>query len=252
MKILFLWLSALITGSCLAQDSTAWYLKDTLQYTIATDSGEYHPPADSSRIDVRKFDDATLKDLRDDNDLDYRQPPSVAESLWERFLAWLAEFLQTLMTGAMETDWGRVFLYTLGLIVLVVVIMMVLKVDAFRVFYNSSDTGAPVGGTLTENIHEMNFDLLIQEATSSKDFRMGIRLLFLFSLKLLADKHLVDWKPGKTNHDYLHELSVSELKTGFNELSFYFDYAWYGEFAVSENMFQRVHQIFEDWRRQIR
>ena len=54
--------------------------------------------------------------------------------------------------------------------------------------------------------------------------------LFLYSLKLLSDKHHLDWRPGKTNHDYLDELGDGELKTGFNELSFYFDYAWYGDF----------------------
>lgn len=98
----------------------------------------------------------------------------------------------------------------------------------------------------------MDFEKLIREALEKKEYRYGVRLTFLYALKLLSDKQHVDWRPGKTNHDYLEELNEGELKTGFNELSFYFDYAWYGEFAVNENLFQRVQVIFDNWRKHIR
>jgi hypothetical protein len=105
---------------------------------------------------------------------------------------------------------------------------------------------------LDENIHEMNFDSLIAEAVAKHDFRTGIRLLFLKGLKILADKNFVQWEHGKTNHDYLAELKKDELKNGFIELNYYFEYTWYGNFSVNYETFKKVQQIFTDWSGRIR
>ena len=207
--------------------------------------------ADSLFINQRAFDQERLDKLRRDADFDYRQPPSVAESLWDRFLLLLGQFLNWLLKNAMTTNWGRLFLYTLGFVVLVVIILMLLKVDALRVLYSGADKGSLNYKPFEENIHEMDFDQLIRQSLEKKEYRSGVRLTFLYALKLLSDKHHVDWRPGKTNHDYLEELRAAELKTGFNELSFYFDYAWYGDFSVNENTYQKVHNIFEDWRKKV-
>ena len=77
---------------------------------------------------------------------------------------------------------------------------------------------------------------------------MATRLIFLHALKLLADKHLIDFNPGKTNHDYVEELKISDLKIGLNELSFYFDYAWYGNFTINDTQFQKITNTFSEWR----
>lgn len=207
--------------------------------------------ADSSRIQLRSFDATKLEQLRKDADFDYRQPPSVAESLWDRLILWLDHLFGWIFRNAVTTNWGRLLLYTLGLGVLVVIIMMLLKVDALRVFYSGADKGSLNYQAFQENIHEMDFEKLIREALEKKEYRLAVRLTFLYSLKLLSDQHHLDWRPGKTNHDYLDELQEGELKTGFNELSFYFDYAWYGDFTVNENTYQRVQVIFNDWRKKI-
>jgi hypothetical protein len=68
---------------------------------------------------------------------------------------------------------------------------------------------------------------------------------------MLSDKHLIHWQAGKTNHDYVEELKPGELRTGLGELSFYFDYAWYGNFAINEQTFGRVENTFADWRKKI-
>ena len=84
-----------------------------------------------------------------------------------------------------------------------------------------------------------------------KDFRIATRLVFLYALKLLSEKHLIQWQAGKTNHDYVEEIGVSELKTGLNELSFYFDYAWYGNFKINHEQYQKVDTLFQAWRTKI-
>ena len=121
-------------------------------------------------------------------------------------------------------------MYIVGIVLLTVLIMMLLKVNAFKVFYSGQGANTFTYSALDENIHEMDFEKLIQEATGKNDYRLGVRLVFLYALKMLSDKNLIHWDQGKTNHDYLDELSATEIKTGFNELNSYFEYAWYGNF----------------------
>ncbi len=206
---------------------------------------------DTSVVASRSFDENTVQELKDSKDFKYKQPPSVAESIWDRLMLWLDQLFGWIFRSAVETNWGQVLLYTLGLVILIVLVMMLLKVDALRVFYAGADQGMSKYQTLEEDIHEMDFEGLLREALEKSEYRLAVRLTFLRSLKLLSDKQHVTWRPGKTNHDYVEELKEGDLKTGFNELSFYFDYAWYGDFTVNEILYHRVQTIFDQWRRKV-
>lgn len=226
-------------------------IPDEDEATYWGDSKDYTAPSDSAKITPSSFSEAQIDELKKDPDLQYKEIPTVAESLWSRILAWISEFFTSLFEGAVTTNWGRVISYVLGIAVLVIVIMMLLKVNAFKVFY-SGDGATVQHNVIEENIHEMDFEKLIQQALDQKDYRKGVRLIFLFSLKMLSDKHLIDWEQGKTNHDYVDELKHAELKSGFNELSFYFDYAWYGNFAINAETFSKVQAVFSEWRTKVR
>lgn len=210
----------------------------------------YSSQADSLKVEKKLFDKEQLNRHKSDPDLDYKIPPTVAESLWDRFWLWIADMIDGMFDKALNTNWGRIIVYVIGLALLVVLIMLVLKVNAFRVFY-SGEGSAQKYQVLDENIHEMDFDKLIQEAMDQQDYRRGIRLLFLYALKLLSDKNLIQWELGKTNHDYIRELGRQELKSGFNELSYYFDYAWYGNFTVSRDTFIKVQNTFTNWKNRL-
>lgn len=209
-------------------------------------------PPDSSNIVVRDFSNKTLEELKSDPSLQYKEPPTIAESLWERFLLWLNQFWEAIFENAVETDWGRVLTYIIGIVIIVVLIMMVLKVNAFKVFYSGQGADTFRHQVFVENIHEMDFEKLIQEAIAQNDYRTGVRLVFLYSLKMLSDKNLIHWDQGKTNHDYINELKAADLKTGFNELNYYFEYAWYGDFKINREVFSRVQSIFDEWKQTLR
>jgi hypothetical protein len=209
------------------------------------DSLAYSAPADTLAVQRRAFDGKKLQELKEDPDLDYTQKPTVAESLWDRFLRWLGRFIESLFEGATETDWGKVIIYVLAVVLIAVIVMTILKVDAFRVLFFGGDARMK-HQVLEENIHEMDFEKLINEAIQQSDFRRGVRLLFLYSLKLLSDKNVIQWEMGKTNHDYMAEINRQELRPGFNQLSYYFDYAWYGNFNINRQTFDRANDTFNE------
>ena len=117
------------------------------------------------------------------------------------------------------------------------VILKLVGVDITSVFRGTKNANLPFS-VHEENIHEMNFETLIDEALEKQEFRKAIRLVYLFALKKLNDEHFIDWKPGKTNHDYLDELTNDSVKNSFEELVYLFEYTWYGNFSVERPVFK--------------
>ena len=207
---------------------------------------------DSSEIITRSADTEELQRLKSDPALQYKEPPTIAESLWDRFILWLRQLISSIFESAVTTDWGRVLVYVVGLILLVVLIMAILRVNAFKIFSSGDGVSTYRYNALDDNIHDMDFDKLIDDAMSKKDYRLGVRLVFLYALKMLSDKDHIHWDHGKTNHDYMEELKMAELKPGFNDLNYYFEYAWYGNFNINAEMFNHVQDIFKTWRANIK
>lgn len=246
---------AVAATCCLGQDYDSAVDSDSA-YTyfdndLPEDSQASAAP-DSLKIAARAFDESKLNELKSDEELQYKEAPTIAESLFDRFLKLLSQFFDSLVQGAVTTNWGRLISYLIGVGLLVVLIMMLLKVNAFKVFYGGQGASSMPYHVLDENIHEMDFEKLIQEAITSGEYRKATRLVFLNALKILADKNFIHWEQGKTNHDYLSEVTAADLKPGFNELNYYFEYAWYGNFNINHEKFLKVQQVFDAWRERIR
>lgn len=128
----------------------------------------------------------------------------------------------------------RFFAIVLGALVLYFLIRFLLNKNGNFFFGKKKQKFDIANQDIQENIHAINFPQTIESYESQKDFRSAIRYRFLFILKKLSDKNLLNWNPEKTNKDYLAELNNSSLKENFSELVYIFDYVWYGEFEVTE------------------
>lgn len=206
--------------------------------------------ADSDSIVHRHFDKAKVDELKKDDELTYTLDKATV-SLWDRFWRWFAQALSDLFYETDDSNWGRFLIYVGMTVLLMYVIIKLLKIDALNVFYGRSGKSAVKYTVLEENIHEMNFERLIEDAKQTNNYRLAIRLIFLYSLKMLSDKQHIYWEPGKTNHDYLNEVQTKELKYGLRELNYYFEYAWYGNFIVNAALFTTVNNTFSIWRTKI-
>ncbi|MGC3944165.1 MAG: hypothetical protein QM762_06500 [Chryseolinea sp.] len=249
MRVLLL-LFVLVSFCVSAQDQDSIEAEDSTFFSAFKQPPQNHASPDTTSVVSRSFDSGKVNELKEDPELQYETEATVGESLWQRFLRWLGDLLSSLFDSATTTNWGRFFAYAFLLVAFVVIVLMILKVNAYQVFYGTS--ASPTSHrTLDENIHEMDFDRLIREALSRKDYRLGVRLQFLYALKMLSDKDYIHWEQGKTNTDYVNELASENLKKGFSELNYYFEYAWYGNFMVTDGVFARVKQTFDDWRRSL-
>lgn len=208
----------------------------------------YYRNYDSTVVDKRRYSEDKLTQLKEDPELSYgyTQAPM---SLWDAFWLWVGYQLRDLFNrDGGSPEWDQLILFVLFAAALVYAIIRLLKFNSFRIFYGEKEKKPLEHAVEEENIHEMDFEALMGEATSTGNYRLAVRLLYLWALKLLTDANHVTWEPGKTNHDYLVELRRSELKSGFRQLSYYFEYAWYGNFSVTPELYKRVSGLFNDWK----
>ncbi|UOQ72023.1 DUF4129 domain-containing protein [Hymenobacter cellulosilyticus] len=169
-----------------------------------------------------------LRELREQRDFQYVEVKSEQSSwdlFWARVMHWLSGVLST-RGGKIVWEYG---IYALLVVALVFVVLKLMQVDLTRAFGRAPRTMPMPYDTTTEDIHGLDFDALLTEAEAVGNYRLAVRLGYLFVLKQLTDQGLIQWQPDKTNHDYLQELKAGQLRPAFRELTQQFEYVWYGE-----------------------
>lgn len=202
---------------------------------------------DSSDIHLREPSSATLDEYRSDNDFVYDRIPRDSESLFQKILRWLLTQFRRLLGGAQEeaTFWVW-FFRVLAVTVIVYVVLKLANSDLRSMFLGGSERKVTGMMEVDENIHEMNFDDLIEQAVADGNYRRGVRLLYLRALKQLNDRELINWRRDKTNHEYLRELRTSHLQGPFADATWLFEYVWYGDQPVNETRFRSIRETFSN------
>lgn len=171
-------------------------------------------------------------------------------SSWEKFKKKIADFFSRLFSFSNN---GKVFsnieiiMKVLGFAIIGFVIFMIVKLilnkEGGWVF--SRNTKKINVGTMDEdNIHFINFKDVIAAAKSKNEFRIATRYYYLWLLKSLSDRTIIDWDIEKTNTDYLAEIKNTGLKKEFEYLSYIYDYCWYGEFELTHEDFAKAENHF--------
>lgn len=102
-----------------------------------------------------------------------------------------------------------------------------------------------------EDIHEIDFAKEIKKAQDLNDFRLAIRWSYLWTLKKMDDKQLIEWQPKKTNQDYTREIKSKTHKKTFKKLTYIFDYTWFGKFNITQSIFENTMKEFSTYRKTI-
>jgi hypothetical protein len=85
---------------------------------------------------------------------------------------------------------------------------------------------------------------LIKEALKVGDYRLAVRFYYLYILQLMTEKELIVWQLQKTNDDYIEELIKAKLQGPFKDLTYLYDYIWYGNFPIDQASFLTAEKKF--------
>ena len=196
----------------------------------------------NNKLTPKKFKNNFRKNYQTD-DFNYK-PNKPKETGWDGLGKWLRNLF-----GNQDGFWAGIFIKIFGFLVLGFVLYILISYfiskDGNFIFRKNKKTISIEDEEIIENIHEIDFKEKLMNAEKNKDFRSAIRYQFLNVLKKLSDKKQIDWNTEKTNHDYLKELKTESSKTNFAELLYIFEYVWYGEFNINEEMYQPLKNKFE-------
>ncbi|WP_129583099.1 DUF4129 domain-containing protein [Flavobacterium cyanobacteriorum] len=174
-----------------------------------------------------------------------------AKTNWQRFLDWLSKVLNDIFSfGNSATNtpaYAIIVRILLGLLLLFVVYLIVKaivnKEGSFRIFGRSGKK-ISVQNVTEGDIHQMDFRQLIESTKQKQDYRLGVRYYYLWLLKKLSNREIIDWHWDKTNTDYRYEIKDAGLRKDFEYLSYLYDYSWYGEFPINELAFGKAEKAF--------
>jgi len=201
-------------------------------------------PVDSSEITVRKPSLEKQNEVFSDSDYLFDKQGKPPVSWWDRFWDWLDRQIDDLFSTRSGVTFLFVFKWMLIVAALGLIIFLLLKNDIRFLFYRKGKDSAIGFSEITEDINKIDFDKMIEEAISKKNFKRAVRLYFLQTLKMLSDKKFIEWKPEKTNYDFYLELKEGKIQEGFRSVSILYDYVWYGDFPLKENEFKTAVQQF--------
>ncbi len=199
--------------------------------------------APDDRVRVRYPAADALRDLQTDRDYRYDREAPPPENPLAKLWAWIWQKIQEfLRSNAYEDVWQYVLLAAIaGLVV-----YLLRKAEVLgMLFSRKAQTTGLAYETLTEDIHAIDFGAAIHEDVRQRNYRLAVRLLYLQTLKRLTDAGLVDYKPDKTNRQYVYELANSPRQAGFEGLTRQFEFVWYGDFPVDEGRFNTIQAQFK-------
>lgn len=199
---------------------------------------------DSSKLQLRSFDAATLKAYKAQKDFIYDDEAPVGDSLWARFWSWFWKMIDRIFGDRVS---GNVVKYLVIAAFVALLTFIIVKLSGLKLMMftkRSKPVAVPYHET-EENIHELNFAEEIEKASNAGNYRLAIRLFYLLSLKKLSDRQLIHWLPEKTNQHYLEELKDEKKKSQFASLTRQFEYVWYGEFMINREVFNQFRTSFE-------
>ena len=194
----------------------------------------------------RTIDQQRLEKLQSDSDFNYARNYRVQDDPIANFFAWLRnKFFETIGRAATGGPERVIALIIIGLIITYAVLKL-LDIDPTfgLLFGNKKNTYTPTSGAIIEDIKGTDFQAAIDEAYATKNYREVVRYYYLFALNRLDHAEVIQWKKGKTNYEYLYEVEDEDLRAHFSSINYYFEYAIYGEFEITESMARSSEALF--------
>jgi hypothetical protein len=116
-----------------------------------------------------------------------------------------------------------------------------------RSLFSGKNTAKPGAFSIEQTDgSRQDLDRLIREAIDDNQLGLAVRYLYQRSLMQLQNRGIINWKKNKTNRDYLYEIQGNELRGLFREVTRYYEYAEYGNFAVDGADFEKLQNQFNE------
>ena len=171
------------------------------------------------------------------NDFDYsRELAGGGMTFTEWMMAQINELLRDLFGQAWRSDYTWWGLAIAGAVVVGIGVWYVWRFHP-GLFMRQRDE--QTYEDLEDTIYGIDFDTIISQALGREDYREGIRMVYLRTLKALSDSQQIDWQPFKTPSQYVREFDAAAFRT----LTSHFLRVRYGYFEATRQLYDEVENL---------
>ncbi len=204
---------------------------------------------DTDSVATKKFE-TNFKKKYKDKEFDYKEVVP-EKSLRQRIYEWFAKWYQKTFgisdyktsTNYVEYTFKTLAVLTI-LFVIYIIARMVLNKEGKWIFGDASSKKVINYDNIEQNLKNVDFEKLISETKKSGDNRLVIRYYYLWILKKMSDKNIIDWNVEKTNSDYIYEIKDKQLREDFSYISYLYNNIWYGEYELEQEAYEKAEHIF--------
>ncbi|MDD3077927.1 MAG: hypothetical protein PHH37_02325 [Paludibacter sp.] len=210
-----------------------------------------HVPRDTNYRKAVLFNKNFKNKYLDEDDFHYNEAEENF-TIIERFFNKIAKLFKRLLglaPNAHIDTFNLLIIKMLSVIIILVVIYFLVRIylkNNLSKLINKKNEPVEIDINNAEQlIEEANFGELIREAEQNGNTRISIRLYYLWLLKTLRNRQIINWLPEKTNSEYFYEISDPQIKKVFSELSYLYDYIWYGEFSINDEEYLKAKNAYQ-------
>jgi hypothetical protein len=178
-------------------------------------------------------------------------------NFWDNFKNWIISVLESWFNTS-EKSANNIFenlettFYILVIsLVIYLIVKMLLNKEGRWIFGKKKSSKGIIYADVETNIIEINFEELIENAIENENFRLAIRYSYLWILKQLDEKSIIEYNSEKTNVDYQYEVENSAFSEKFKTASYYYNYVWYGEFFIDKEAYSKAAELYKNFLNQI-
>lgn len=200
----------------------------------------------SHPVDTIVYDAAKIAQYQSDKRYDYNSQLQVQLPKWnpiELAIEWLSEHLKwnTPPEQIEQIAWWILILLFVVAVCLVVYFLVKTRPELFK-----KEKKLPLAyEVIEENIYAIDFEKELTEALATNNFTLAIRIVYLQTLRYLADQKAIDWQIYKTPTEYTYELKAAHLKAPFRTFTNHFLHVRYGNLDAGREGYEWMRTLQE-------
>ncbi len=227
---------------------------DTATYEVPAEATAEKPADTSLYMNDLNFSYDSIKNWRNLKDYAYaKNLDSLLKSLKEKEVKEKPRRTPDtgFLTGLLDSGILKILLWAVVICFVLFVLYRLFLAEG--VFKRKAKSAKGNEAEVEEEIitNESDFDALVRQAVQNGNYRQAVRYQYLRTLHLLAGRGMISLAPDKTNFNYVTEITNAEYRNAFAALTLNYEYAWYGEFDVDKNIYEKIEHNFSSLNKKI-
>ena len=193
----------------------------------------------ASEIHIRTIDQEELNAFIEDENFNYLSTPKDQETLWDKLKRWFyRHFINPLVSGNSGNFLDGLLLF-IAVAGVAIMFYFIFKGKNKSALAGRDVAWGDVYANPTQQT-ESHFQDLIKNSEQKNDYKSALKYLYLWSIKRLDQANYIHYRPEYTNRQVAQKLSDPEVKNIFKQVSFYFEFVWYGHFDIAIEDYQKI------------